>query len=298
MRVAVTGGSGMIGSALIRALMARGDDAVSLRRGRPDSASADWDPTSAWVREGALDGFDAVVHLAGANIGGARWSKSRKRLLRDSRIAATRTLLGGLGGLPPERRPRVLVAASAVGYYGDRGDDVLTEVAPRGEGFLAELVEAWEAETAKAADLRLRVVQTRSGVVLARQGGALKKMLLPFQLGVGGRLGSGRQWMAWVSLDDEVRAILHAIDSDLEGPVNVGHAVRNADFTKALGGALRRPTLIPIPKIALEALYGQMGEETLFYSQRIDPAKLEASGFNFRHPDIDSGLESALRGGD
>ena len=298
MRVVVMGGSGMIGSALIRALRVRGDEAVALRRGRRDSPGSDWDPTAAWVREGALEGFDAVVHLAGANIGGARWSESRKRLLRNSRIAATRTLIAGLERLDADRRPRVLVAASAVGYYGDRGDEVLTEAATRGDGFLAELVEVWEAETAKAAALGLRVVQTRSGVVLARRGGALKKMLLPFQLGVGGRLGSGRQWMPWVSLEDEVRAIVHAIDSDLDGPVNVGHAVRNADFTRALGRALKRPTVFPIPKLALTVLYGQMGEETLFYSQRIDSSKLEASGFTYRHPDIDTGLESALSGRD
>jgi len=286
----------MIGSALVRALEARGDEARALRRGHRDAPGADWDPTVPWMRAGALDGFDAVVHLAGANVGEARWSDSRKRLLRNSRIAATRTLHMGLAQLSPSQRPRVLVAASAVGYYGDGGDAVLTEAAPRGDGFLAELVEAWEAETAKAAALGMRVVQTRSGVVLAREGGALKKMLLPFQLGVGGRLGSGRQWMAWISFEDQVAAILHAIDSDLEGPVNVGRTVRNSDFTKALGRALKRPTVFPVPKLALKLLYGQMGEETLFYSQRIDSSKLEADGFTFQHPNIDSGLESALRG--
>ncbi len=295
MRVLVTGGSGMIGSALVRALTARGDEAVTLRRGEQSATGADWDPRTGWIREDAVDDFAAIVHLAGANIGGARWSESRKRLLRDSRIAASRTLLIGIERLPADRRPRVFVAASASGYYGDGGDDVLTESAPRGEGFLAELVGDWEAETAKATGLGLRVVQTRSGVVLDRGGGALKKMLLPFRLGVGGRLGSGRQWMAWISLEDEVRALLHAIDSDLVGTVNVGQAVRNADFTKALGRALRRPTIFPIPRFALNLLYGQMGEETLFYSQRLDPGKLLASGFEFRHADIDAGLEAALR---
>jgi hypothetical protein len=206
-------------------------------------------------------------------------------------------LLAHVEGLAPDSRPRVFVAASAVGYYGDRGDDVLTEATPRGGGFLAELVEAWEAETAKVSALGLRVVQTRSGVVLARQGGALKRMLLPFQLGVGGRLAAGRQWMAWVSLEDEVHAMLHAIDSDLEGPVNVGQAVRNADFTRALGRAIKRPTVFPIPALALKLLFGQMGEETLLVSQRLSSAKLEASGFTFRQPDIDSGLEAALRPG-
>ncbi len=279
-------------------LEAQGHELLRVLRGAAEQPEALWDPASGWFREGALEGVDAVIHLAGADIAGKRWSERRKRLLRDSRVDATRLLVDHIGGLT--RRPRVLISASAVGYYGDRGDALLTEATTPGDGFLSELCQAWEQESRRAQEFGVRAVQVRTaGSVLARNGGALPRMLPPFRLSLGARLGSGRQWFTWVSLDDEVGAIEHLLHADsIEGAVNVmaPDPVTNADFTRALGRALHRPALLMVPAIALRLLLGELADEALLASQRAVPARLLESGYEFAHTDLDGALEAALSG--
>ena len=296
MRIAITGGTGLIGSALRERLAAAGHEAVAIRRGPDGDPASQWDPATGWVREGAFAGHDAVVHLSGASIGEGRWSASRRELLRSSRIDSTRTLVEHLGSLPAEDRPGVLVSQSAVGYYGERGDEELTEAATPGTGFLADLVIAWEREATRAEEHGIRTVRHRSAIVLSREGPPLSRLLLPFRLGLGGNLGNGRWWMPWVTLEDEVRSIEHVLANDISGPVNVAapEAVTNAGFTKALGRALRRPTLFPLPMLAYRLAFGQDPAE-LFASQRVAPQALAASGFEFAQPDIDSAFASLLR---
>lgn len=296
MRIAITGGTGLIGSALRDRLVADRHEAVAIRRGPEGDPASQWDPATGWVRDGAFAGYDAVVHLSGASIGEGRWSASRRELLRSSRIDSTRTLVEHLGSLPAEDRPGVLVSQSAVGYYGERGDEELTEAATPGTGFLADLVIAWEREATRAEEHGIRTVRHRSAIVLSREGPPLSRLLLPFRLGIGGNLGNGRWWMPWVTLEDELRSIEHALRTDISGPVNVAapEAVTNAGFTKALGRALRRPTLFPVPMFAYRLAFGQDPTE-LFASQRVAPQALTASGFEFAQPDIDSAFASLLR---
>lgn len=297
-RIAISGSSGLVGSALRARLAAQGHEVVRVLRGNDSDPAALWNPEQGWFRPGALEGCDAVVHLAGASIGDGRWTENRKSALRSSRIEATRLLVDHLGTL--ERKPAVLITASAVGFYGSRGDEELTEESPAGNDFLAGLTVEWEREAARAATFGIRTVMSRFGVILAKEGGALTRMLLPFKLGAGGRIGNGRQWMAWVSLADAVRAVEYAIATDsIEGPVNVTapNPVTNAAFTKALGGALHRPTLLPTPTFGLKLLLGgEAAEGLLLTSQRVLPRKLEASGFRFDQPAIDTALAAVLRG--
>jgi len=295
MKLAVTGSSGLIGTALTPALTAAGHELVHLvRRDASAVDEAHWDISAQTIDEAALQDVEAIVHLAGENIG-QRWSSAVRRRVLDSRVEGTRLIAETAARLP--RRP-VLLCASAVGFYGSRGDGVVDESSPRGTGFLADVVEAWEAAAEPARAAGLRTVHLRQGIVLAKQGGALQRMLLPFKLGGGGRVGSGRQWWSWVSLDDAVAAYLFALEQPLDGPVNVTApgAVTNAEFVKALGRALHRPTILPLPGFAVRGAFGQMGEEMLLEGQRVAPAKLEAAGFTFGHPDIDSGLAHALAG--
>lgn len=296
MRIAVTGSSGLIGSALLARLAAGGHDPVPMVRGPRDDPASLWDPADQWVREGALDGVDAVVHLAGAGIADKRWSAARKRELTESRIGSTRLLVEHMRALPSP--PRVLISASAVGYYGDRGDETLTEDSAAGEGYLAELCAAWEAEARRAEQFGVRAVQIRTaGSVLARDGGALAKMMLPFRLGLGGRLASGRQWFTWITLEDEVRAIEHLLHAgSLSGPVNVmaPEPVTNAEFTRAFARQLRRPAFMPVPAFALRLLFGELADQAILASGRAVPERLIASGFEFSHPDLDLGLAAVL----
>ena len=295
MRVAITGSSGLVGTELRKRLPESGHEVVLVTRGERGSAPVVWQPDRGWIQEGALEGCDAVVHLAGASIGEGRWTKRRKRELHDSRIDSTRLLVDHLASL--DAKPRVLVCASAVGYYGNRGDEVLSEDAPPGEGFLKDLVEEWEREARRAEVLGIRVVSIRSSLVLSATDGALPRMLLPFKLGVGGRLGSGRQWMPWIALTDEARAIEWAIGhEELSGPVNLAspNPMRNSEFTKVLGRQLHRPTVFPAPRFGLRILLGQMADELLLYSQRVAPKKLMESGFTFEQPDVDAALAVAL----
>ncbi len=297
MQIAITGSSGLIGTALRQQLEAEGDTVVAVRRGPPTDPLAHWDPASGWFREGALDGVDAVVHLAGASIGEGRWTAARKQELRASRVGGTGLLVRHLGTL--SNRPRVLIAASATGFYGNRGDEQLTEESPGGTGFLAALVRDWEAESMKARELGLRVVLARTGVVLTKEGGALPRMLLPFRFGVGGRLGNGRQWLSWISLPDATGAIVDLLSREIEGPVNVvaPNPVTNRQLTSTLAKVLRRPAIFPVPGLALKLLIGESAEELLLQGQRVLPARLTAAGYQFRQPDLAAALTATLKGG-
>ncbi|HET7788423.1 MAG TPA: TIGR01777 family oxidoreductase [Myxococcales bacterium] len=278
MRVLVAGASGLIGSALCAALRARGDEAVGLPRFG----------TAPWSAEGA----DAVVNLAGASVAGKRWSPAYKREILDSRVLTTRALVDAIAGA--QRKPRVLVNASAVGYYGGRGDEVLEESAGPGADFLADVSQRWEAEARKAP---VRSVQVRTGVVLSKTGGALASMLPPFKAFVGGPVGSGRQWFPWIHLDDEVAGILFCIDRDsLRGPVNFAAPgiLTMKDFARALGRALHRPSWAPVPAGALKILLGEFAA-ALLEGQRAVPRKLLDSGFRFRFPEVDPALADVLR---
>ena len=296
MRVAITGSTGLIGRALARRLTDRGDEVARIVRGRRDGPGVDWAPAEGWVREGAFDGCEAVVHLGGASIGEGRWTAKRKAELRNSRIESTRVLVAHLAALEP--RPRRLLVASAVGYYGDRGDEQLSEASAKGTGFLADLVADWEAEAEKAAAAGIPTAMIRSGVVFAKEASAFRRLVLPFRFGAGGRLGDGRQWMPWVTLEDAVSAIEHLLGTDLAGPVNVvaPGAITNRDLTTALGRTLRRPTFIMVPRFAMRVAMGEAAEELLFASQRVAPERLMAEGFEFAYPEVEGALRALLRG--
>ncbi len=296
MRILLSGASGFIGSALRRVLEQEGHEVSALSRSAPaDSSAVQWDPDSGELDPVALEGWDAVVHLAGEGIGDRRWNEAHKRRVRDSRIKGTTLLSRTLAKL--DMPPAVLLSASAIGYYGDRGDEALTENAPAGGGFLAGVVQAWEESTAPARDSGIRVVTMRSGLVLDGGGGVLKRQLIPFRLGMGGRLGAGRQYWSWITLEDEVRAMQHLLDADVSGAVNLTAPtpVTNAEFTAVLGRVLSRPAFLSVPPVALEVVLGkEMATEMLFFSQRVVPSKLEGSGFRFRHPELESALRAVL----
>lgn len=299
MRIAVTGATGLIGSALVPFLRSGGHEAIPLRRapggGGGDGAKASWDPATGAISPGGLDGVDALVHLAAENIAGGRWTEQRKARIRDSRVDGTRRLAEALAALP--ERPQTLVAASAIGFYGDRGDAALDETSTPGTGFLPDVCQAWEAAAAPAREAGMRVVHLRIGVVLTPAGGALGQMLLPFRMGVGGVVGTGRQYFSWVALDDVLGGILHALCADdLHGAVNLAapHPVTNREFTKTLGRVLRRPTLLPLPGFGARLAFGEMADGLLLASSRVLPARLQQDGFAFRHPDLEGALRHVL----
>ena len=297
MRVLVTGSTGLIGSALVPFLTTGGHEVIRLvrSRGRAGSSDALWDPMAGTIDAAKIEGIDAAVHLAGDNVGAGRWTESRKARIRQSRERGTRLLCETLARL--KRPPRVLVSASATGYYGNRGAELLDEEAGPGRGFLAEVCRAWEDGTRPAEEAGIRVVRLRIAVVLTTAGGALPRMLTPFRLGLGGRLGSGSQFMPWIAIDDLVGVIGHAIArEDLRGPVNAASpgAVTNAEFTRVLARVLRRPALFPVPAAALRLMFGEMAEQMLLSSQRVEPAKLRTSGYLFRHPDLEGALRHLL----
>jgi uncharacterized protein len=298
LRIAVTGATGFVGSALVPALRAAGHrvDRVS-RRPSPGTTDIEWDPARGRLDPRALEGVDAAVHLAGESIVALRWTPAVKGRIRRSRVDGTRLLAETLGRL--KRPPRVLVAVSGVGYYGNQGDAPLTEESPPGSGFLAEVCREWEAAADPARAAGIRVVHPRLGVVLAGQGGALPRMALPFWLGVGGVIGSGRQYWSWIALTDVVRTIeLALVVETLVGAVNAvaPSPVTNRELTRALGRALGRPTLVPFPAFAVRLLLGEMGRALLLDSARVLPRRLERAGFRFRHPDLDGALRAALSG--
>jgi uncharacterized protein len=298
--VLVTGAHGLVGTALIPKLRADGHGVRRLVRGEPEGADdVAWDPGAGTIDAAAIDGVDAVVHLAGAGIGDKKWTPDRKRLILESRTQGTRLLAETLAALDPA--PRVLVSGSAIGYYGNRADEPLTEQAPPGDDFPAQVCLAWEGATAAASEAGIRVVTIRTGVVLAAHGGALSRMLLPFRLGLGGRIGSGRQYLSWIALADEVGAILHVIGNNrISGPVNLTapNPATNAEFTAALGRALHRPTVLPTPVAALKAVYGsELVQHLLVEGQRVLPQVLEATGYTFRYPQLDAALHAVLDAG-
>jgi uncharacterized protein len=296
MDVVVSGSSGLIGTALKGALQGARHRVIPMTRSKGGGDSIHWDPDSGAIDSGALEGVGAVVHLAGEGIGNKRWNDEQKSKIRESRVRGTALLAETLAKLGTP--PKVLLSGSAVGFYGDRGDEVLTETSRPGGGFLAELCTAWEAAAAPAREAGIRVCHLRTGIVLSGRGGALPKMLTPFKLGVGGKLGSGKQWMSWIALEDEVGAIVHLLgDGAPAGPVNLTapNPVPNADFTRTLGKALGRPTVLPAPKFGLKAILGgEMAEELLLYSQRALPTRLLDSGYTFRHPELGDALRAAL----
>ena len=298
MRIVIAGGSGFIGEPLVRRLVARGDDVAVLSR-NPAKVQAGsgvaWDGRTQGAWSDEVANADAIVNLAGENVGEGRWTDERKKKLVASRIDATGAIVQALRNAP--LRDRVLVNASAVGYYGfDRGDEEFDENGTRGRGFLAELVEKWEA-AAREAEPLVRLVLLRFGVALAPDGGALQKMMLPFKLGAGGPVGNGRQWMSWIDRDDAVRAVEWAIDN--RGARGVYNAtapqpVRNRDFARALGRALHRPAFMPAPAFALRIAFGQMAEEVLLGGQRVVPRRAEREGFRFDHPTLDAALAKSI----
>ena len=294
-RVAVAGASGLLGTALVRRLAADGHAVLRLVRRLPHGADeVRWDPAAGRVDAAALEGVDAVVNLAGENVG-ERWTPERKARIRASRVDATRLLATALTRL--QRKPRVLVNVSAVGIYGDRGDERLDETSSPGGGFLAEVVRNWEAAAEPASAAGIRVVLPRFGVVLSARGGALAKLLTPFKLGVGGPVGGGDQWMSWISLDDAVALMELAIhDERLAGPFNaVAGAVTNRQFARTLAGVLKRPAFVPVPAFALKLAFGEMAEETILASQRVEPRVLTQLGYSFIHPELEGAIYAGLR---
>lgn len=299
MKVLVTGASGLIGTALRVSLESDGHEVVRLVRRDPVAGDERfWDPTTGQLDQATVEGFDAVVHLAGAGIGDRRWSDERKRLLRDSRLGATQLLSERLASAAA--KPGVFISGSAIGYYGDRSEPVTEHDGPADPpDFLSDLCVAWEAATASAEEADIRTVHIRTGLVLAKSGGALSRLLLPFRLGVGGRLGSGTTWWSWISIDDHVRAIRHLIGTPVTGPVNLTapHPVTTLELTKTLGRVLRRPTVVPVPRAGLNVLLGEeLATALLFTSARVMPSKLEESGFVFAHDELEPALRAVVAG--
>jgi len=295
MRVLVTGATGLVGSQLVKTLKSQGHEVLRLVRGGAESGDVAWNPSKREIDKSKLEGLDAVVHLAGENIASGRWTAEKKEKIRNSRVEGTKFLSETLASL--DAPPDVLVSASAIGYYGDRCDEVLTEKSSSGQGFLAEVCREWESATAAAMTKGIRVVNVRIGVVLSTKGGALQKMLPPFKMGGGGKLGSGKQYMSWIALDDLIGVIQHAItNSELTGPVNAvaPDAVTNEEFTSALGSALHRPTIFPVPGFAVHLLLGEMADELLLSSARVTPEKVLASGYAFKHPHLQPTLVEIL----
>ena len=295
MKIAVTGASGLIGSALVPALRADGHEVVRLVRRAPSAPDeVRWDPAGGTVDRAGLSGVQAGIHLAGAGVGEHRWTDSYKRVIRDSRVDGTRTFAAALAALDP--LPSVLLSGSAIGYYGDTGDRAVDESAPAGSDFLARVCVDWEASTAAAEAAGIRVVHLRTGLVMSPQGGALQRMLPLFRLGVGGKLGSGRQYWSWISLDDEVGAIRHLLTAEqTSGPVNLTAPtpVTNAEFTRALAQVVHRPAVLPAPAFALKAVLGEFSHDVLG-SQRVLPRALEASGYAFAEPELVPALRSTV----
>jgi len=297
MKIAVTGATGLIGAALCERLRQEGNDVLVISRRKNLSSPfpvVHWNPERGELDTRSLEGVDAVVHLAGETIA-ERWTREKKERIRTSRVAGTRFLVDGLKRL--SKRPSVLIGSSAVGFYGNRGDEELDEGSPPGTGFLPEICQAWEAEVARASELGMRAVRLRTGIVLSTKGGALAKMLLPFKLGLGGPVGSGSQWMSWIHIDDVVGGYHFALHhSDLSGAANLTapQPVRNADFTRALGRALGRPAFLPAPGFALKLIFGQMAQDLLLDGQRVLPRRLESAGYKFQHTGVDDALADAV----
>lgn len=295
-RVAITGATGLIGTALVDALQKLGHPVTRLVRKSPVGTDKLWDPSAGTIDASAIEGAWAVVHLAGEGIGDAKWSPEHKRRVLESRVKGTTLIATTIANATD--KPSVFASGSAIGFYGDRGDTPLDETSSLGTGFLADVVRQWEESAQPAIDAGVRTAFLRTGIVLSTRGGALKQQLLPFRLGAGGRLGKGTQYLPWITIEDEVRSIIHVLNTaSIAGPVNLvaPNPVTNAVFTKALGKALKRPTLIPIPLLAIKVLYGaEMLKEMLLSSARLTPSVLTSTGFSFRHATLDEALRHVL----
>ena len=301
MKVIVTGSGGLVGRALVRSLLAEGHSVTRLVRGgaqqfrTPGSNAVEWNPDKGAIDAAALEGHDAAVRLAGEPIAEGRWDDAKKRRIMESRAKGTRLIAETIAGL--KEKPRVLVSASAIGFYGDRGAEVMREESASGEGFLSEVCREWEKATLAASQAGVRVVHVRIGFVLSGEGGGLPKMLTPFKLGVGGKVGSGEQYLSWITLEDLVRVMRRAMeDESMRGPVNAvaPNAVTNEEFTKALGRVLGRPTILPVPTFALRIAFGEVADAVMLASTRVEPARLKEAGFDFKHADIEGALRSVL----
>jgi len=296
MKVLITGASGLIGTALQRSFAEKGYEMLLTTRNEPaDEQHVQWTAEDGFAEPEKLEGIDAVVHLAGETVSGLRWTDEKKKAIRDSRVLGTRNVVDTISKL--KQKPKVLVAASAIGFYGERGDEEVTESSAAGDNFLAEVGKAWEAESRRAEDAGIRTVLLRTGIVLSKDGGALGTMLTPFKLGVGGVVGSGKQWMSWISLDDEIAVINFAIENEnLRGAINAvsPNPVTNEDFTKTLGEVLYRPTFLPLPEFAVSMIFGEMGDALLLASTKVLPKRLEDAGFEFTYPELKPAIAHAL----
>ena len=298
MRILVSGSHGLVGTALIKALSADGHDIYRLVRHAPNSErQIEWSPDRYSIAISRIEGFDAVYHLAGESIASGRWNEEKKRKIRESRTKGTKLLSDALANL--SQPPKTLISASAIGYYGDRGDEWLTETSPPGKDFLADVCVEWEKATEHARAKGVRVVNTRFGIILDKEGGALAKMLTPFRMGIGGRIGDGKHWMSWIALDDVIGALQFVLSNEtLNGPVNfvAPNPVTNAEFTKTLGRVLSRPTLFPIPEFGVRLAFGEMADALLLSSQRVEPSSLKQLDYEFRYAELASALRAILIG--
>ena len=297
MKILVSGSHGLVGKALSKSLTDDGHEVVRLVRHQPIVGKPEiwWDPSEGRIDAERLEGHDVVVHLAGESIASGRWTSEKKRSISDSRVKGTLLLSESLARL--SRPPSVFLSASAIGYYGDRGDELLTEASPPGNDFLAKVCIEWEKATAPAVEKGIRTVHTRFGIILDAEGGALAKMLTPFRMGIGGRIGSGRQWMSWIALDDVVKGLKFLIEeTSTRGPVNfvAPNPVTNAEFTKTLGRVLSRPTMFPIPEFGVRLAFGEMADALLLSSQRVEPGVLKSKQFEFRWPRLEQALRRIL----
>ena len=295
MKIVISGASGLIGTQLVAKLSNSGHEVVRLVRRSPKSGEIQWNPKTGTLDAAALEGVDAVIHLSGAGIGDKRWTSGYRKEILDSRTATTALLASTMASL--SQKPSVFLSGSAIGIYGARNDEQLTEVSTHGTGFLAEVCEQWEAAAKPAVDAGIRTVYLRTGIVLSPKGGALKKLLPLFKLGVGGKFGNGKQWQSWISIDDEIGAIEHLLTANVSGAVNLTapNPVTNAEFTKVLASVLKRPAIVPVPTFAPKILLGgELADALLFTGQRVIPAALNASGYMFKHTTLESAFRSLL----
>ncbi|MGB5013122.1 MAG: TIGR01777 family oxidoreductase [Pyrinomonadaceae bacterium] len=297
MKVLITGSTGLLGTELQRSFTEKGYELLLASRKEPkDEQHIQWSIEEGFTDPDKLEGVDVVVHLAGENVSGLRWTDEKKKAIRDSRVLGTRNVVDGISKL--KNKPKVFVASSAIGFYGERGDEEVTESSAAGDNFLAVTCKEWEAESRRAEDAGIRTVLLRTGIVLSKDGGALATMLTPFKLGVGGVVGSGKQWMSWISLEDEIAVINYVIENEnIRGAVNAvsPNPVTNHDFTKTLGEVLYRPTFLPLPEFAVSMIFGEMGDALLLASTKVIPKRLEDAGFEFKHPNLKEAIEAAVK---
>jgi uncharacterized protein (TIGR01777 family) len=297
MKILVSGSHGLVGRALTTSLANSGHEVVSLVRQSANALEIEWEPNQGKINEQQLEGFNVVVHLAGESIASGRWTEEKKRKIRESRVKGTELLSSALARL--SQPPPTFISASAIGFYGNRGDELLTEKSTPGEGFLPEVCVAWEKATGQAEAKGIRTIHARFGIILDEKGGALERMLTPFRMGVGGKVGNGKQWMSWIALDDVINALRFLIDeTESDGAVNftAPNPVTNADFTEALGNVLSRPTLLSVPAFAARLAFGEMADELLLSSAKVEPGRLKENGYEFKHPELSSALKAILGG--